>query len=104
MVVGGGLGHSVPSVRAPRLPPLSLWPSAPSSVTASCSQRCRCFEGTRGPLFLQGLMCKCSVPDSVERLAWGLGSWVKWVEVPVGRLWPEEAWSWQSGPRLRPFQ
>lgn len=42
-------------------------------------------------------MWKCSVPDSVERLAWGLGSWVKWVEVPVGRLWPEEAWSWQSG-------
>lgn len=29
-------------------------------------------------MFLQGLMWKCSVPDSVERLAWGLGSWVKW--------------------------
>lgn len=49
-------------------------------------------------------MWKCSVPDSVERVAWGLGGWVKWGVVPVGGLWPGEAWSWQLGPRLATFQ
>lgn len=72
---GGGerLGHSVPSVRAPRLPPLSLL--AFSTVFCDCQllSVVGALKVPRGPLVLQGLMWKCSVPDSVEGWPGALG-------------------------------